>query len=106
MLRSRKACWMADRSISKRLFYTSAGVAGLSPGREGLASSRLRRHTERRVLREVWGSGFTEGSPHLRLGMKWNDHLKNGAFPCKNHGEPRSILGRGLEKRSATVDFS
>src|ERR1019366_5120379 len=29
MLRSRKACWMADRSIYKRLFYTTAGVAGL-----------------------------------------------------------------------------
>jgi hypothetical protein len=32
MLRSRKACWMADRSIYKRLFYTTAGVAGFLEG--------------------------------------------------------------------------
>lgn len=35
MLRSRSASWMAERSIYKRLFYTTGGVAGFCSRRDG-----------------------------------------------------------------------
>src|SRR6266852_809995 len=58
MLRSRSACWMADRSICKRLFYTTAGARWIPARVEtGLAPSRLRPHALwRLILKRIEGS--------------------------------------------------
>lgn len=53
MLRSRKACWMAERSISKRLFYTSGGGAGFDSGRDGASRHQRLTQAELRFRRDL-----------------------------------------------------
>src|ERR1019366_6357383 len=73
MLRSRKACWMAERSISKRLFYTTAGVAGF--GSAEVQQSPLEAASFRSVLvpeakRRTYAFGFRNASGLLPANLR------------------------------------
>src|SRR5580698_959390 len=101
MLRSRRACWMADRSIYKRLFYTTGG----------LALERVeRRHIK--LLEIPFISGRNNQTMYPRCsgnhGVLQQTRLpvvhNSGTFPKTRriHGEHR--VGRG-QQVSPALDF-
>ena len=73
MLRSRKACWMAERSIDKGLFYTTDGVAGF--GSAEVQQSPLEAASFRSVLvpeakRRTYAFGFRNASGLLPANLR------------------------------------